>query len=183
MSGRINLRLDKGLGWTKPLFVACCGACGTQLARHTSQAAATRAAGRRRCPACGTRTARRLPGTTSPATDLALTCRGRPGQPRRQPRPLDHHPHPSLGGMPPIPIPRPRSRPRSRSVRSSGRSPVMARRSLWQIDMGDGTWAVCCMACRLALYRGDKRTADRIFAGHRCEPVVPLGRRRRRRPA
>ena len=52
-----------------------------------------------------------------------------------------------------------------------------------QIDMGDGTWAVCCMACRLALYRGDKRTADRVFAGHRCEPVVPLGRRRRRRPA
>jgi hypothetical protein len=54
----------------------------------------------------------------------------------------------------------------------------MARGSLWQIDMGDGTWAVCCMACRLALYRGDKRTADRVFAGHRCEPVVPLGRRR-----
>ena len=30
----------------------------------------------------------------------------------------------------------------------------MAHRNLWQIDMGDGTWAVCCMACRLALYRG-----------------------------
>jgi hypothetical protein len=59
----------------------------------------------------------------------------------------------------------------------------MARRSTWQIDMGDGTWAVCCMACRLALYRGDKRTADRVFASHRCEPVVPLGRRRRRHPA
>jgi hypothetical protein len=60
----------------------------------------------------------------------------------------------------------------------------MARRPLWQIDMGDGTWAVCCMACRLALYRGPKPTADRIFAGHRCEPVVPLARpRRRRRPA
>jgi hypothetical protein len=60
----------------------------------------------------------------------------------------------------------------------------MARRSLWQIDMGDGTWAVCCMACRLALFRGPKRTADRVFAGHRCEPVVPLARpRRRRRPA
>jgi hypothetical protein len=60
----------------------------------------------------------------------------------------------------------------------------MARRSLWQIDMGDGTWAVCCMACRLALFRGDKPTADRVFAGHRCEPVVPLPRpRRRRRPA
>ena len=59
----------------------------------------------------------------------------------------------------------------------------MARGTTWQIDMGDGTWAVCCLACRLPLYRGDKRTADRIFAGHRCEPVVPLGRRRRRRPA
>jgi hypothetical protein len=69
----------------------------------------------------------------------------------------------------------------------------MARGNTWQIDMGDGTWAVCCMACRLALYRGDKRTADRVFAGHRCEPVLPLGRRcepvlplgrrRRRRPA
>jgi hypothetical protein len=59
----------------------------------------------------------------------------------------------------------------------------MARGSTWQIDMGDGTWAVCCTACRLALYRGDKRTADRVFAGHRCEPVLPLGRRRRRRPA
>ena len=56
----------------------------------------------------------------------------------------------------------------------------MARGSTWQIDMGDGTWAVCCMACRLALYRGDKRTADRIFTRHRCEPVIPLGRRRRR---
>jgi hypothetical protein len=60
----------------------------------------------------------------------------------------------------------------------------MGHRPLWQIDMGDGTWAVCCMACRIALYRGDKRTADRIFHHHRCEPVLPLGRpRRRRRPA
>jgi hypothetical protein len=52
------------------------------------------------------------------------------------------------------------------------------RRTTWLIDMGDGTWAVCCMACRLTLYRGNKRTADRVFTGHRCEPVVPLGRRR-----
>jgi hypothetical protein len=56
----------------------------------------------------------------------------------------------------------------------------MARGSTWQIDMGDGTWAVCCMACRLALYRGTKRTADRVFASHRCEPVIPLTRWRRR---
>jgi hypothetical protein len=178
MSGRILLRLEAGLGWTKPLYVACCRDCGTELARHTDQRSAVRAAGRSRCPACGTRAARRLPGTTSPATDLDLT-RDRPGQPGRQPRPLNQ-PHPSQGGMPSVPHPR----LRSRSVRSSGRSPVMARRSLWQIDMGDGTWAVCCMACRLALFRGPKRTADRVFAGHRCEPVVPLARpRRRRRPA
>ena len=55
----------------------------------------------------------------------------------------------------------------------------MAHRNLWLIDMGDGTWAVCCMACRLALYRGPKRTADQVFTRHRCEPVIPLGRRPR----
>jgi hypothetical protein len=52
-------------------------------------------------------------------------------------------------------------------------------RNLWLIDMGDGTWAVCCMTCRRALFHGPKPIADRIFASHRCEPVVPLGRRRR----
>jgi hypothetical protein len=57
----------------------------------------------------------------------------------------------------------------------------MAHQNLWLIDMGDGTWAVCCMACRLALYRGDKCTADRVFNRHRCEPVIPLNRPRRRR--
>jgi hypothetical protein len=56
----------------------------------------------------------------------------------------------------------------------------MAYRSLWQIDMGDGTWAVCCMACCLALYRGPKAGAERAARGHHCEPIVPLGRRRRR---
>jgi hypothetical protein len=174
MSGRIVLHLDKGLGWTKPLTVACCGVCGTELARHPNQDRAIRTAGRRRCPGCGTRTARRLPGTSSPATDLALS-RGLAGSPDRQRQPTAPRPAPT----PPPASPR----PRSRSVRSPGRSPVMARASLWQIDMGDGTWAVCCTACRLPLYRGDKRTADRVFAGHRCEPVVPRGRRRRRRPA
>jgi hypothetical protein len=49
----------------------------------------------------------------------------------------------------------------------------MAHRNLWQIDMGDGTWAVCCLACRRALYRGAKPVADRVFASHRCEPVLP----------
>ena len=89
MSGRITLHLDRGLGWTRPLFVAGCGDCGTELARSTNQATATRAAARRRCPACGTRAARRLPGTTSPATDLALAGRGRerPGRPQDRPTP------------------------------------------------------------------------------------------------
>jgi hypothetical protein len=90
MSRRITLHLDRGLGWTKPLVVACCGVCGTELARSIDLAAATRAASRRRCPACGIRAARRLPGTTSLATDLALAD-GRPVLPGRQPRPQDHH--------------------------------------------------------------------------------------------
>ncbi len=55
----------------------------------------------------------------------------------------------------------------------------MARRSLWLIDLGDGTWAVSCLACRIALYRGPKAGADRAAAAHACEPVLPLGRRRR----
>ena len=76
MSGRIALYLDRGLGWTKPLVVACCGICGAELARSTDQVVAERSARRTRCPVCGTRTARRLPGTTSPVTDLAL-ARGR----------------------------------------------------------------------------------------------------------
>ena len=94
MRGRIVLRLDRGLGWTKPLVVAGCGVCGTELARHPDPAAAARAAGRRRCPACGTRVARRLPGTTSLTTDLALAG-GRlvlPGRPPRAPRPRPHPP-------------------------------------------------------------------------------------------
>jgi hypothetical protein len=90
MSGRIVLRLDRGLGWTKPQVVACCGICGAELARSTSQAVVERSARRTRCLVCGTRTARRLPGTTSPATDLALARRGelagrRGWPPARQP--------------------------------------------------------------------------------------------------
>ena len=56
----------------------------------------------------------------------------------------------------------------------------MAHRHLWLIDMGDGTWAVCCLACRVALYRGPKPVADQVFASHRCEPIIPLTRPRRR---
>ena len=40
----------------------------------------------------------------------------------------------------------------------------MARRTTWLIDMGDGTWAVSCMACRIALFRGPKAGADRAAA-------------------
>jgi hypothetical protein len=77
VSGRIVLHLDPGLGWTKPLVVACCGLCGAELARHPNPDRALRAAHRRRCPACGTRSPARLPGTTSLAGDLALVW-GRP---------------------------------------------------------------------------------------------------------
>jgi hypothetical protein len=53
------------------------------------------------------------------------------------------------------------------------------RRLTWQVDLGDGTWAVCCLACRLPLYRGPKLNApERAFRPHLCEPVVPLARRR-----
>jgi DNA-directed RNA polymerase subunit RPC12/RpoP len=95
MSGRITTYLDTGLGWTKPMVVACCGDCGTELARHTNQATAERTARRTRCPTCGTRTARRLPGTTSLATDLGL-ARGRPALEGRRRWPHDHQPAPRL---------------------------------------------------------------------------------------
>jgi hypothetical protein len=72
VKGRIAVHLDRGLGWTAPVFVAGCGDCGTELAASTDQAAAERTAHRTRCPVCGTRTARRLPGTTSPTSDLAV---------------------------------------------------------------------------------------------------------------
>jgi hypothetical protein len=77
MSGRIALHLDRGLGWTRPLTVACCRVCGAELARHRTPDRALRAARRRRCPACGTRSAAPFPGTTTLATDLALV-RGQP---------------------------------------------------------------------------------------------------------
>jgi hypothetical protein len=96
VSGRIVVHLDKGLGWTAPLFVAGCGNCGTELARSTDQAAAERVAGRRRCPACGTRAAGRLPGTTSLNTDLALAQGRREFASRRRTpdrRPASHSQH------------------------------------------------------------------------------------------
>jgi hypothetical protein len=93
VSGRITLHLDRGLGWTKPVVVACCRQCGTELARHPNQHAAERAARNRRCPGCGTRAARRLPGTTSLATDLKLATSWRALASRRR-WPHDHHPAP-----------------------------------------------------------------------------------------
>jgi hypothetical protein len=95
MSGRIALHLDRGLGWTLPVFVACCRTCGTELARNTNQATAERTARRTRCPTCGTRGARRLPGTTSLATDLGL-AKGRQALAARRRWPHDHHPAPRL---------------------------------------------------------------------------------------
>jgi DNA-directed RNA polymerase subunit RPC12/RpoP len=93
MSGRIVLHVDKGLGWTRPVVVACCSTCGTELARHTKQATAVRTARRTRCPTCGTRGARQLPGTTSLATDLALAS-GRRAWSGRWQWPHDRHPAP-----------------------------------------------------------------------------------------
>jgi hypothetical protein len=92
VSGRITTYLDRGLGWTKPVFVACCRDCGTELARNTKQHAAERTARRTRCRVCGTRVARRLPGTTSLATDLALAA-GRRALAARRP---DRQPVPRL---------------------------------------------------------------------------------------
>ena len=97
MSGRIALRLDRGLGWTKPLAVAGCGVCGAELARHRTPDRALRAARRRRCPACGTRSAARLPGTTSLAADLALV-RGQPELVSRRRWPPARHPTPRRAG-------------------------------------------------------------------------------------
>jgi hypothetical protein len=93
VSGRITTYLNKGLGWTKPVAVACCRTCGTELARHPKQHVAERAARCRRCPGCGTRAARRLPGTTSPATDLALAM-GRRALAGRRRWPPDYQPAP-----------------------------------------------------------------------------------------
>ena len=91
MRGRIAIHLDPGLGWTAPLFVAGCGDCGTELARSTNQVVTERIARRTRCPVCGTRTARRLPGMTNLASDLAVAA-GRRRRWSARPRPLRPRP-------------------------------------------------------------------------------------------
>jgi hypothetical protein len=98
MGGRIVLHQDPGLGWTKPLAVACCTVCGAELARHRSADRALRAARRRRCPACGTRSAARLPGTTSLAADLALARGHHELQGSRRGWPPARHPAPRPAG-------------------------------------------------------------------------------------
>jgi hypothetical protein len=95
VSGRITTYLDRGLGWTLPVVVACCRVCGTELARHTNQATAERRARRRRCPTCGTRGARRLAGTTSLTTDLEFVAGWQALAARRR-WPHDHQPAPRL---------------------------------------------------------------------------------------
>jgi hypothetical protein len=97
VSGRIVLHLDRGLGWTKPLALACCALCGNELARHPNRDRALRAAHRRRCPACGTRSTARLPGTTSLAADLALV-QGRPTPVGGPGWPPARHPTPRRAG-------------------------------------------------------------------------------------
>jgi hypothetical protein len=99
VSGRIILQLDQGLGWAKPQVVACCGICGAELARHRSSDRALRVAHRTRCPACGTRSAARLPGTTSLVNDLAVV-QGRPQPLRRRGWPPARHvaPHSQRAG-------------------------------------------------------------------------------------
>jgi hypothetical protein len=73
-----------------------------------------------------------------------------------------------------------RTRPRRQPARRLPATRQQARRLVWQIDMGDGTHAACCMACSTPLYRGRSKGAARSAAdNHRCEPVVPLGRARR----
>jgi DNA-directed RNA polymerase subunit RPC12/RpoP len=97
VSGRITTYLDPGLGWTRPVVVARCAVCGTELAGHPNQVKAERAARRTRCLTCGTRTARRLPGTTSPATDLALARGWQAPAGRRRWSPVQQ-PTPRLAG-------------------------------------------------------------------------------------
>jgi hypothetical protein len=57
---------------------------------------------------------------------------------------------------------------------SSLEGALMLDATLWQVDMGDGTWAVCCLTCQTPLYRGPKPIADLVFDTHGCERVLPL---------
>lgn len=43
-----------------------------------------------------------------------------------------------------------------------------SRRPVWQVDMGDGTWAAACQSCRTPLGRGPKAKVQRAARGHSC---------------
>jgi hypothetical protein len=101
---------------------------------------------------CGTRPA--IP----PITDVATTA---------------HHPAAHEGGMPSSHHPA-LAVPLWKGVHA------MLDATLWQVDMGDGTWAVACQVCQQPLYRGAKAEADRVFDSHACEPTVPLTAPQRR---
>ena len=51
----------------------------------------------------------------------------------------------------------------------------MARRTIWSIDMDDGTWSVTCMGCRTPLHRGPRRRATRVANRHTCPATRRLG--------
>jgi hypothetical protein len=78
-----------------------------------------------------------------------------------------HHALADKGGMPPTPS------DHHPNAHRSAKEPIVPNPILWQIDMGDGTWAVSCRTCRLS-YRGPKAGADLLFDTHQCEPLIPL---------
>jgi hypothetical protein len=42
------------------------------------------------------------------------------------------------------------------------------QRRIWSINMGGGTWAVCCLWCQKSLGRGSVRWARKAAATHLC---------------
>ena len=50
---------------------------------------------------------------------------------------------------------------------------IISDASLWEINMGDGSWTVCCLVCQRTLFRGAKARADQVFDTHLCPPIQP----------